>query len=462
MNKAILLIGLILLLGGGGTLWWVVDEMRTSQKQAEARKLDSGSKTQDFMSRYDQWLQLPEQQRVQAVLWADANGQPKTESQIHAEQQERLMADIDKLALGISGVESYADVLYGGNWRQAVDDYKQQQEQKDFIFNCSVVCTSLGGVITVLMILVMLAGLIFKGSKEKNVPVSAGSVPAGKRSVADDSFYKHSDFRAIGKNNKNEEYFGIMRHPSDNAGNQTLLSPANTETAKDKSAENQADTKQDAAITSQTILAESRREHSARRRVKTGLSGSSKQTGLIPPARQDDITAALSESELVQNVTGQDKGKTANKTLHTLMELTQQVSAIREYAANQQNRLKRFQDGYDWNIIKNFCLRIIRSIDNIESRIDDMAAQDADTSELEQIRDELVFALESSGVERFEPELNSEYRGQEKFAEALKDKCSGDSDMKGRIEKVIRPGYQCYIDENNIRVVRPAQVRLYA
>ena len=147
---------------------------------------------------------------------------------------------------------------------------------------------------------------------------------------------------------------------------------------------------------------------------------------------------------------------------NTLVELTQEVAAIREYASNQQDRVKKLQEGYDWNIIKTFCLRVIRCIDNLENRISRLSEQDVKTPNLEEIRDELVFALESSGVERFEPEINSDYRGQEKSAEAVKEKehCD-DPNMKGKIAKVIRPGYQYFIDEENVKVVRTAQVKLF-
>lgn len=147
----------------------------------------------------------------------------------------------------------------------------------------------------------------------------------------------------------------------------------------------------------------------------------------------------------------------------TLNELTQQISAIREYAASQQDRLEKLQDGYDWNIIRTFCLRVIHCIDNLENRISQLSKKDAKATHLEEIRDELVFALESSGIEQFEPEINSDYRGQEKYAEAIKDKqrCNNPK-QTGKIAVVIRPGYQYFINEENIKVVRPAQVKLYA
>jgi molecular chaperone GrpE (heat shock protein) len=145
-----------------------------------------------------------------------------------------------------------------------------------------------------------------------------------------------------------------------------------------------------------------------------------------------------------------------------LSDLSQQISAIREYASQQQNRNEKLQEGYDWNIIKNFCQRIIRCIDNIENRIASFADKGIDTTDLEEIRDELIFSLESSGVEQFNPEINSDYSGQEKFAEVTKDKVSSDGkNVRGKIAQVLKPGYQYMIDEDNIRVVRTARVKLF-
>ena len=91
------------------------------------------------------------------------------------------------------------------------------------------------------------------------------------------------------------------------------------------------------------------------------------------------------------------RGEQSEPLSSTLKELAQQVSAIREYAACQQDRVEKLQDGYDWGIIRTFCLRVIRCIDNIENRIDNPPKDCADLIYLEEVRDELLFALESSG-----------------------------------------------------------------
>jgi hypothetical protein len=136
--------------------------------------------------------------------------------------------------------------------------------------------------------------------------------------------------------------------------------------------------------------------------------------------------------------------------------------AIRDYAYSQQERMDKLQNGYDWNIIKNFCLRTIRCIDNLDNRIRLMSTKGIETSEMEEIRDELLFALESSSVEQYEPKVNEDYKGNEKLAEVIKEKAPAeDPNMKGKIAKILKQGYKYLIDDENVKIVRPAQVKLY-
>jgi len=163
-------------------------------------------------------------------------------------------------------------------------------------------------------------------------------------------------------------------------------------------------------------------------------------------------------TESVQKVAAEDSRPVENM----LKKLSEEMGVIRQYASSQEEKAKKLQEAYDWRIIRNFCLRIIRCIDNLESRISKLDVQGEDTVHLEEIRDELIFALESSGVEQFEPEAGTSYIGLEKQAEVLKTKmpCS-DAEMAGAIAKVVRCGYQYVVDDENVKIVRPAQVQLF-
>jgi molecular chaperone GrpE (heat shock protein) len=176
----------------------------------------------------------------------------------------------------------------------------------------------------------------------------------------------------------------------------------------------------------------------------------------------EDLQRQIAEFKQVAQNVQQATREQASPLGDTLKDLAQQVSAIREYAATQQGRVEKLQDGYDWGIIRTFCLRVIRCIDNLESRLEDLPKNDSATRPLEEIRDELLFALESSSVEQYRPEVNSEFHGQEKIAEALKEKQpTKKPELAGKIARVVRPGYRYMMDDENYRIVRTAQVKVY-
>lgn len=146
----------------------------------------------------------------------------------------------------------------------------------------------------------------------------------------------------------------------------------------------------------------------------------------------------------------------------TTADLLSQVSSLRDYVAKQQAQVKRLQDGYDWTILRNFCLRVIRCIDDIEKRmgsVDDDAASHRE--DLEMIHDQLVFALDGNGVEQFRPECGVPYSGLEKVAEVVGKDPLSDGGAPGHISRVVGSGYIVHVSQEQQRLIRPAKVILF-
>ncbi|MBN2182321.1 MAG: hypothetical protein JW715_10435 [Sedimentisphaerales bacterium] len=470
MHIKSIIIGLVLFIVGSGALWWTVSERRNEQKQADIYRLKYGSETSEYIQKYEQWLVLSPEERTELPLGLgfDENGNPKTQARIQQEQQERLKADMDKLAAGEMTVYPFADDFYGENWQAEIEKYKKRKEINEFVFTGSVVCASVGGFIVGWYVLIGIARVIIRiltGCKNILCRIFGREEKPEEKELSE-TITPRQEAESV----QEQEVQPIQKQEPE----QDKEPPAKEEKAGNiaKVLINSGWQYSDSlAGKSQKVYQRKRVPLKSKARVENAEGKVSKESSQGKESKKDqnnDQSVAdkkkndskeKTESETILT----DGSKQSNPIDSTLKDLTQQVSAIREYAAHQQNRLEKLQDGYDWNIIKTFCLRIIRCIDNIDSRIAQLVERDDDVSHLEEVKDELIFALESSGVEQFEPELNSEYRGQEKFAEAVKEKKrSKDPEQKGRIEKVIRPGYQCFIDEENVRIVRPAQVRLYA
>jgi len=489
MFKKYVIPGLVLFVTGAAVLGWLLAQERKEQQKASSYKLKHGSEPGEHLKQYTESLQLA----------LDRYGKTKTEAQLKQEQQERLKADLNKLAAGNKDTYPFADILYGENWQKELSKYKRRKELRELIFTGSIVCTFTGGAIFTWCLLLWTGRPLIKTSShliksvadifrsrsrgrdeellQKELLQANAQAKIKPKAQAEEKVGVESDATEngipFGQREKRQGQQGqvtklshVLRNSgwqsfeanSAGRGEQTLpQTPCSMKSGP--GVENSAKNAEEIAVLlsdeKSTEDVESLKTAAESVNVSTKLEDSLK-------AQTENLEKQMAEfKQMAQGV--QQAALEQSKPLNgTLSELTQQVSAIREYAASQQDRMKKLQDGYDWNIMRTFCLRVIRCIDNLESRISRLTEQDIEVADLEEVRDELVFALESSGVEQFEPEINSDYHGQEKYAEAVKEKeCCDDSNRKGKIANVIRPGYQYFIDDENFKVVRPAQVKLF-
>jgi len=430
MRKKIVILGLVLLLAGFVMLGGILVEERKQQQRADAYKSKYNLETDEYLKQYTEWFQAfpDEQSKLPFVL--DENGKTKTEEQLKQEQQERLQADLGKLATGETDVYPFADILYGENWQNELNRYKKRKELSEFVLTGSIVCISMGGTIFVWYLLLCLGRFLVKymsDLKKYLLDVLKRQSQLEKQSKVPRNWGKR-------KSKLNEG----QAAPS-------TKSASHSDKQDRKRAKKRLGTYSDDNAEKIAVLLSDEKSVDSIARLEDSLKAQTEQL--------EERTAQSVQQAIIEHSKPLDS---------TLKDLAQQVSAIREYAACQQERVEKLQDGYDWNIVKTFCLRIIRCIDNLENRISQLSSKGAKTEHLEEIRDELIFALESSGIEQFEPKINSDYRGQEKYAEAVKNKerCNKPK-QKGKIAKVIRPGYQYFINEENIKVVRAAQVKLF-
>ena len=424
----------------------------------------------------------------------------KEKKQLLRQQMERLnaeSAELDKLIAGEIDVHSFSKVVAGEDWQQELSKYKAQEETSLLVLNASIACASMGGAILAWCLLLWTARLVIKGSSNLT-SFSANfirhlRIAKGKRQTK--TYTKENEKVSEQSQQPDKQQSQLEKHSEvlKNSGWQSFdgnyanrHSRAPTQTGPLVSNEprlNQSATDGDKAA----VLLSDEKSVKPEKSLKTIPEAVNvNKTQPKHPDRSAQKAAFSDSHESSRNLEGSLRGYTENlekqmaefKQMaqavkqtaighpeplnNTLLELTQQVAAIREYASQQQERVKKLQDGYDWNIIKNFCLRIIRCIDNLEDRINQLSEQNSETTDLRQAKDELVFALESSGVEQFEPEINSDYRGREKDTEAVKDRqCSDDPTLAGKIAEVIKPGYQYVIDDENVKIIRTAQVKLF-
>jgi len=453
MLKRFAILGLVLLFAGSAALAWVLAEKREEQQQTAQYQSKDGSELHKEMQQYDEWLRLPAEKRTALPPVLDEHGGIKTKAQLLQQQQARFKADLDKLAGGETDARALADFLYGENWQQELSKYKGRQEKKELILNSSIVCMSIGGAIFAGCLLLCTIRVVIK-------------VSSGLGRLLADTLAARRQSRHFQKTATPESFPSsrIEAQPDEVQATPQLADSAEA-AAKAGQACSTEQAQSNKPLRSLSNINKQRSENRVERQPKyAATAGHALHAAKIELDRYAETCVHYESEEPPQ--AGEKKPPLSlgapDPLNNTLVELTQHVAAIREYASTQQDRVKKLQEGYDWNIIRNFCLRVIRCIDNVENRIRERAGQNGEAAHLSEIRDELLFALESSGIEQFEPEINRDYRGLEKQAEAVKEREScDDPDLAGKIAKIIRPGYHYFMDDKHVRIVRPAMVMLF-
>jgi molecular chaperone GrpE (heat shock protein) len=139
-------------------------------------------------------------------------------------------------------------------------------------------------------------------------------------------------------------------------------------------------------------------------------------------------------------------------------EIDAQISALRQHTAEQQALLTRFQQGYDYTVNKGLISGLIRAIDNVDERLVSLSDTESRAA-VNEVKDNLLIALESQNVDQFEPPVGAVYKEYMKVAQAKRQETE-DADKVGKIAAVVAPGY-VYVGSETEKIVKPAIVAVY-
>ncbi len=460
MFKKTIILASVLLFISGAVFTFVNTEKNKEQQQAAVYRAKYGSELEKYVSQYSRWPTLSPERKEQLLAKLEGRGSGETAQQLREKQRQRLQADMDRLVTGEAEIYPFAENFYGRDWQRQVLRYKAKRERTELVLTASLMGIAISSPVFAWCILLLTA---------------RGSIKVTRylKKVLIDSYH---ELKSDEKRDRIKAVFVLLfgpilsrlekphqqKKPAEKPKPSQQSVQPKPELEKGLQPLSISDDDDEKIETLYTDQPPEPQEQILQKPVATAAEQTDeKETGDLQTQidqLNQQTCSLLNECETVQQDTAGN-----DKTIeNSIKNLTDQVSAIREYASNQQGRMQKLQDGYDWNIIRNFCMRIIRCIDNLENRITRLGSQGADTTELKLIRDEVIFSLESSGIEQFTPELNSSYRGQEKLAEAISQRqpCE-DPKHNGKIADVVRPGYRYCIDEDNFKIVRTAQVKLF-
>jgi molecular chaperone GrpE (heat shock protein) len=499
MLKHTVIVGLLLSLAGGALLAWLVLKPQTAVDPVSSSSETPFADVNDghSIATNTEWasLSMDSNEALDSELTQLRQKSPERQA---AEKLARLQADIEKLAAGDTPEPEMGEMLYGPHWQDYVETYRRGQENREIMLTAAVVVMGLGVVTVGICILAgmvrLVVRLIEKGKHKANSRSridTAGDNPRTAAAIKDihpddhqattDPFSPRSKIDNKGKTSVRSKV--SVDIPEETAPSEVLdiadyhrVYPSSEEAHAEQGLMNSnvsvqnllSDQLEESLGSDEPILG--KKKGSSSKKASSASAGKVGAAGTQTKVQKQEMSKETSTATLEQQIAQvaemahevqTDDTETSEPVNHTLQILNEQISAIRQYASSQQDRVEKLQSGYDWNIIRTFCVRVIRCIDNLEMRMERCQEPELEQT-LSEVHDELLFSLESSGVEQFAPELNSSFSGQERLAEAVKAKApSPKPELKGCIAEIIKPGYQYVIDEQNVKIVRTARVKLY-
>lgn len=181
---------------------------------------------------------------------------------------------------------------------------------------------------------------------------------------------------------------------------------------------------------------------------------------------KDSIRAVVDTGEKNLQRVNATQGKAeelAEVNAETMQSIHQQLEGIREYTAEQHRLVERYQKGFEWVVVSDLGKRVIRVTDGITKDLGQEQMDNETRARLEDIRDELHFALESKGIELIESvEVGSNSKDLREMVRVRETDTTSAPSKDGIVKDIIRPGYRLVLDAQGPgRVIRPVEVSIW-
>lgn len=145
----------------------------------------------------------------------------------------------------------------------------------------------------------------------------------------------------------------------------------------------------------------------------------------------------------------------------TVSDVKGSLSGIQVELDEHNKLVRRFEDGYDYQILKNFVRHVARVITGLNRQLEVVVDTDARSGIID-ARDDLVELLGHNGIEQFKPKLGSAYDEQDRLVELDDEPVAWEPPFaKGSIAVVKRSGFVYMKGTEQERIIQPSLVSVY-
>ncbi len=154
--------------------------------------------------------------------------------------------------------------------------------------------------------------------------------------------------------------------------------------------------------------------------------------------------------------------KNQETTKKIVQDLDEKITPFEKVAREKNDELKIYKEGYDYSKNKsiiNGIIETIEFIENAEIKIDfkDEILKNYFISS----KEKLIIILNNSGIEQFQPNLNSSSLDDHGCEVDLTTEKTTDKSKNNLIFSVLKKGYKINLSKNDNKIIKKAVVRVY-
>ncbi len=145
-----------------------------------------------------------------------------------------------------------------------------------------------------------------------------------------------------------------------------------------------------------------------------------------------------------------------SKVASELQGMKEHIGSIQELSLEKEEKIRRYESGYDQANIKNFTKGLFRILETIK---EEQGKENSDS--LSEIQEDILILLENNGIEKIDIELGKNYKEYSKVAKVIRTEMTTDSLKDSTVKEIKKDGYITQIDESTIKIHIPAEVIVY-
>ena len=167
----------------------------------------------------------------------------------------------------------------------------------------------------------------------------------------------------------------------------------------------------------------------------------------------------IKELKNYENQNNKTREALNNFVQHIMSEMEgmkEHIASIQKLALEKEEKIRRYEAGYDQTNIKNFTKGLFRILETIKEE-----RSKSDNEALTEVQEDILILLENNGVEQVNITIGNDYKEYSKVAKVITTEITTDPQKNSTVKEVKKDGYLTQVDETTIKVLIPAEVIVY-